>query len=776
MPFRSSQSFQPINPGFEAFSESEQHGLQEFQADYKQASAYSRSLPQETSYQPRPIQRLARKRRSFKHAVCYLLSLFLGLAWLGPVIYLLVVNIRGDTIGASAWCPTDKECNVISYLENGNVSTAALSVKYDVDNHNLLGALQFVAKALEVWYFYIATSLIWYVTVILAKRPDGLPIGYLLTHLEFGDLRAIFDPLLYRSAGGSHVQGESGQRHKRYLYLFVVFVVFMCLMANLMGPSVAVLVLPTLNWNNGAITPNGQFNELLASQAPNGDNAIPGCVAEDFQVGNLNCSQQVYSASLDALVKAATDQINQNADLPLNPNFEQTYVAMDSAVTVEQAIPFTFNISRSTNLNKSSDTIWSFSRQTLRGLSSDFQGLYTTVLGNTTNQTLLDQYGPYNSSLQLMLQRYGPQIGMSFYGTGANLSVTQVSDNQQIRCYAGFSTATSKTKCMRTGLGWNTTTESLSFTIDKAQQVNMTVDVQAYWSDKALYLDDDNDPCFPNGTLPAGSNCDYDTKFANVPSLDEEDNTTDMFVTEWALPSAASPENVIVVEFFPAFGFATYSIDVTQIYPSLSSAMVPQPPGPSSLQSVAIHPAWYLAAWGVDNGGDVSPYGDAGFIMQDSIVENMQNPSQSGVNGYIEGERFLWTALYSMAQAASFIPYSTTPTPDDTTNLPSEKPLLWSNVYNQVWGWSTDSRTSKLGIVVAVLGAVTVLVRSILLITVRAKERSSLQILVTALEHRHQGELAHAEEETELARTRYQLLEDEDAEKMLLMPVRSGLH
>jgi hypothetical protein len=55
-----------------------------------------------------------------------------------------------------------------------------------------LGALQFVAKVLEVWFSIVAASLVYDLTMLLATQRKGVPIGYLLTHVEFGDILTLF--------------------------------------------------------------------------------------------------------------------------------------------------------------------------------------------------------------------------------------------------------------------------------------------------------------------------------------------------------------------------------------------------------------------------------------------------------------------------------------------------------------------------------------------------------------------------------------------------------
>lgn len=57
--------------------------------------------------------------------------------------------------------------------DSANTNTNSLIGKYNMANRNLLGGLQFVAKALEVWYVFIAGSLLYIVASSIAKKKGG---------------------------------------------------------------------------------------------------------------------------------------------------------------------------------------------------------------------------------------------------------------------------------------------------------------------------------------------------------------------------------------------------------------------------------------------------------------------------------------------------------------------------------------------------------------------------------------------------------------------------
>lgn len=101
-------------------------------------------------------------------------GVFVCLAWCAPAIALIVLNATNYVVGASAWCPSGY-CPGIPV--NTNESLADLTARADHQTHDFIGALQFVAKAMEVWFVYIAVTFVYLVTSVLARSEHGLPIG-----------------------------------------------------------------------------------------------------------------------------------------------------------------------------------------------------------------------------------------------------------------------------------------------------------------------------------------------------------------------------------------------------------------------------------------------------------------------------------------------------------------------------------------------------------------------------------------------------------------------
>lgn len=79
-----------------------------------------------------------------------------------PYHHLADTEHQRYVIGASAWCPNG-HCFPAIYAQDtykDQVKATPLPAKHDRETHKLTGALQFVAKGLEVWSIIIATWLV----------------------------------------------------------------------------------------------------------------------------------------------------------------------------------------------------------------------------------------------------------------------------------------------------------------------------------------------------------------------------------------------------------------------------------------------------------------------------------------------------------------------------------------------------------------------------------------------------------------------------------------
>lgn len=178
----------------------------------------------------------------------HVISHVLSLLWLAPAIILLYLNFTDKIIGNTLWCPS-RNCNVVGSGQR----SAARAMNYDRMDHDVNGVLLFVQKAIELWFTAVATLLVYDIAMMFARREGGLPIGYLLMHLEFTDLLNLLNPLVWKSAfskrqNASSPSDNANKSRVVTFSLFAILVTFLTIIANLMGPAGGILVLPTIQY------------------------------------------------------------------------------------------------------------------------------------------------------------------------------------------------------------------------------------------------------------------------------------------------------------------------------------------------------------------------------------------------------------------------------------------------------------------------------------------------------------------------------------------------
>jgi hypothetical protein len=125
--------------------------------------------------------------------------------WLAPILTLLIFNFRAHIVGASAWCPRN-DCH--AGIFNFDISMPIENLRrFDKQDHNLLGALQVVAKIIDIWFTLIVAALVTRLTFLLAKKKKGLTIGLLARPFNFADLRGTFESLLWTSDAEQDLPG-----------------------------------------------------------------------------------------------------------------------------------------------------------------------------------------------------------------------------------------------------------------------------------------------------------------------------------------------------------------------------------------------------------------------------------------------------------------------------------------------------------------------------------------------------------------------------------------
>ena len=829
-----------------------------------------------------------RPRQVYRYWSKISLSWFAGLLWLAPIIVLLYFNFTNYIIGPSASCPAGG-CKADPLA----ASSSHWAQDLDYNNHNTLGGLQLVAKALELWFLFIAMNVVYNVTTVLASSGDGLPIGLLSSPWEFAESRSLwesFRALLHSSALST---AKERPPKKRKVYFFVGFLAFMCVLVNLMGPAVAVLALPALRWVDLPKHAQHSFNisginDILVSLEPEIQPFLD-CTVKDIMDRRYSCTSLPYASSLNSWDSSIIASDRQRISQP-----QQLFSEQSPGISSEGDVFFTFNVSAKSDKPSQSffDLAWVPNRQTLREVSYDLDNFRDASWDLESNP----RYGAYNRSLNTVLKRRGPILGALAYPyVPDNITSIILGHERELRCYGGYYDSSSithlpsvYTKCLRVGTAWDSTNKQAWFNVTASRNDSPDhVKVSTFFSDKAAYFNEtfnrDLIPssCFVNGTVSTPETCTFDEIFTSPRPSADLLFSSNILSVELSMPQKF-PGQTYVFEIITYANFSTYSLDTSPQTNPMVLVQVDDLPNSekSSMQSIPVDPDWLLAAWSVDNNGAVvanrsaslslirgleALFGPSSFDNVTSEDTNGEGPSPSvsgspisfspsstaftttpinqstaevpsartlrhsdnipdvsmsfritpaastltssafdmdvkreetppnsaiiksphdplspddeesqladsyGISGDDLGdlntEDLDTFAFYSYLQALSLVPYSKMDLTSDT-DVENHPPLwYWAKVH--VWSYGTDSRTSKLGIVVTMLGVVCVIISTVIGMIWRRKKRSLTDLIIAALEHRQEGEpVLVAGEEQLTARTKYKLIDDGDEDRI----------
>jgi hypothetical protein len=108
---------------------------------------------------------------------CIIQGLFF--LWIPFVLTFVVLNFLSHVVGATLRC-LGEHWHV--ELFNPNVSVPIANLKrFDKRDHNILGALQLLAKVIEIWFGSIVAVLVSLITFRIAEKDKGLPIGLIIS-------------------------------------------------------------------------------------------------------------------------------------------------------------------------------------------------------------------------------------------------------------------------------------------------------------------------------------------------------------------------------------------------------------------------------------------------------------------------------------------------------------------------------------------------------------------------------------------------------------------
>ncbi|KAI9854028.1 MAG: hypothetical protein M1813_001577 [Trichoglossum hirsutum] len=713
------------------------------------------------------------------------------LAWIAPIVILLVLNFRSLIVGAGVGCRLKSlkdEC-YIDLLNLDGPNAAMRAERLDKKDHEILGGLQFVAKALEVWFTVIAASLIYDLTILLAIKIGGLPIGYLMTHAEFGDMAILFERTFWASSSGLLRRGgHPGERVRRmWLFFFALFVLVLCFTSNLMGPSMAVLVLPTLGWSPISYSVERKFGQMASSNPPANLAIAPDCDASALSAGNYTCTGY-YSPGLDARSSVAVFNYGELA---------RGY-SPQSSLGGENGLSFLYN---STSLN---DTIWVPNRQVLRDVSNDYvvyeasQGANTTFeeavsfaaryAGRKLDRGLFDSY---RNALDVKLFRTGPSMGVRSYCSRVSITGIKLSETKSVRCYnVSFDAADGMVECVRVGGGWNDATFAHSqFSVgdvDTTSAGNVSVDV--YSVSGGITLNGSALPCAsPTASSQA---CDWDRMFSTPPPPSVTMYPGNTQFLEYSVPRLLGSNATVLCFNFVSARTLDYVIDISPDTNTVGLVTLNIPTDEDKPQDpVQLHPDWILAAWAVPRSGTVdgSRAAALNFVRTLKVAANSPPPALTNNSAVIpDPDLDPFTSQHTIVSlhAVSLVNFNTTNVTGTAaaaaaahakTATDPLHPLLPVSQSLRVWAYGHESHTFKLGAAVSLFGCLCVLLRVAVGFLIPSRRRSTICFLAAALRYAHKGEFDGLDKESDWAQVEVEVSHDRTGKVEFFQRRRTGV-
>ncbi|KAK5653266.1 hypothetical protein OQA88_9165 [Cercophora sp. LCS_1] len=545
-----------------------------------------------------------------------------------------------------------------------------------------VGVMQIVAKVLELWFILIACGFAYNIIWRLAQH-RSLPMQYLFLH------NRLADPMVFlsKSFWVGPLRPKPGSR--ALLYAFSALVVVLSLVCNLMGPAVAVLLLPTKGTAEvGSLIPR-YFVQLKAS----------------VSVGPLDPHNHTF-------VRIPSRQILTRLEFDV--------MSYDAALAPE------------------------LTRLMQEELEAD--GLETMLPDEPVSEKL---QRTYNTTLDIAIARRGPEIVSSSactYGLG-NISVLAVGQDKFVRCYPfGYTSSGGSSlgvtldllelsdghddviKCIRVGSGWTTArNDHAQFFIfnDTEPRVSRPsasrdlASVNAYSVSDAVYLNSTTRSC-ANGNLSTGSKqvCDWDAIFSDPPPSPRlAEISRSQQIIEYDYPvtfpdgSTYSPwtYNIPWCHSYAYLSFATYVADdptTLSGHPGVKMAsrdgLVGDP--------IYIHPGWIPAVWQAIE--DTAPTGSTGQMPGNLMVNALINDISRGFVGQMSKTNLFHRAMITTVH--SLIGFEEQTDPPPTATDPDAQPILRTSITGTVWAYGLSTRTSILGFSVAVAGCLFALVNALL--------------------------------------------------------------
>ncbi|EME76931.1 uncharacterized protein MYCFIDRAFT_180589 [Pseudocercospora fijiensis CIRAD86] len=725
-----------------------------------------------------------------------------ALSWTVPIVALLVLNIKRHVIGATAWCPLGR---CLPRVEDPDPTISReLPAVFDRQTHNLLGFLQLIAKALEVRFILIATWLVYLMTIRLAPKLRGLPIGYLSRPSEFAEIPSLFDAQVWSTLHERGVNGQSrtSKRARYRLWTFILITVILCVLCNLM---VRVVLLRTYADANKLLhmvllvpIVHSRFDTLNANGLPGEDGyqfaVLDAACAEGwFDIQYYNCSDR-WQRGIDAWV--ASTFARQDYAAPVT-SF-QGMVAFTYNATELPTSNATFENGTLVNEGYLESINWAPSRQMLNELTDDLLIVQSMSRGwdalDPRDKSSVSTYAPYNNTVQTVIRRKGPILGAlintwvgynTTYDSARHYTIT-VGWNRMVRCYENydlynsplcFGTCESSrlktyTRCITLGTGWNDGYKSAKFRVASKKHMLVgfngpSAHFEVHASGRAAYVPSfEGNETLPEKVIEAGfpmtclsnktvndTRCIWDA-FFNLTAEDPEVKPHSRNVTSWQIwwdmkDYPNKPNNIVLaVDFETYVLFGDYELDPSrlsnphrQVNHFLPSVRKKDEILP--LNPIRVDPAWTRAAWAVEQDGTIDSTRAAANRLQELSDQIYATDifDQNQTDVLLHNRYYLNSlAVMPIMQTLSLIEYNVSDAEATDDDNDPEKPLLVQDARINVWAYGLASRTSWLGLVVVVCGCFVVVAEFVLGMNDRRLFRSPTQLLVAALEYHDAGE------------------------------------
>ena len=639
----------------------------------------------------------AAKKRWWRWTVCF--HHLICLLWLGPAITLVALNLRQLIVGASIGC---FGCQLNPF----STATSQQEAKLNIRDREALGGLQLASKILEIWFVLVVSGILYDLLVIFSNGSNDFPLSLLVRYMQVGDIMSLrYYP--------KHTK-------KPKPWIFVGVVAILCVAVNLMGPSTAILILPSLQWRTVGETSFGSFNGMASADPPRDTTLTNNCTAEALAAGQYSCTSNPYAQSLDQIVESLAGSLSQVG---------QTQIIFDPVISQEQQVSIMVNTTNA-------DIDWIPCRQVAREISDD----YARYAKGVARLNKSSEYKTISNSLDTILVRNGPTIGLAGGCYRGNVSVVDISETQSLRCYSGWNlydnNGPDNIRCIRQGSGWSGVNAHSRFYLGDTEATNGTdVSVDVYFADQVYTLNPAiSNPCFVNGIPQANPSCDWDKIFLSESPEQMRNTSKNVLWVDYGVPGLSSAQNNAWCDDIVYSGFQSYSMDPNPFSNFLHLIQLENgdPQITTNTDPLIVHPDWILAGWSVDRNGTVDGTRASVKTMISLVKKGLQD-AQEGLNlgtlNFMDG--------VAADQGLSMINYI----PATGTRRGSAN-IVNSSVRIYVWAYGENTRTSIAGLVVVIFGCLCVLARAVIgFMALRMtkhnyrKPRSLIKLLMAALEH-----------------------------------------